>query len=203
VSKDHALSSLDYWRLCDELNIIQAALLVVGEDPASPEDYPSGYEAAENAISKALRGGRIKGRLVPEYKYDLNGNSEPIDRSIDLRESTVDVTSLREWLASRGISSGFFFAREPSQPGYLNPEHPRYAPKLAAAVTAWQSFEELPVSGRSPKQALSKWLREHAAEFGLSDDEGNPNETGIEEVAKVANWQLGGGAPKTPGTPGG
>jgi hypothetical protein len=199
VSEDHALSSLDYWRLCDELNIIQAALLVVGRDPASPEDYPSGYEAAKNAISKALRGSRIKGHLVPEYINALNGNAEPIDRSIDLRESTVYVASLREWLVSRGISSGFFFPGEPSQPGYLNPEHPRYAPKLAAAVTAWLSFEELPILGRSPKQALSKWLREHAAEFGLSDDEGNPNDTGIEEVAKVANWQPAGGAPKTPG----
>jgi hypothetical protein len=201
VNKDHALSSLDYWRLCDELNIIQAALLVVGEDPAYSDlrDEPSGYEAAINAISRALKAGRIEGELVPEYRADLNGNSEPIDRSIDLRESTVLVTSLREWLVSRGISSGFFFPGEPSQPGYLNPEHPRYAPKLAAAVTAWQSFEKLPISGRSPKQVLSKWLREHAAKFGLSDDEGNPNETGIEEVAKVANWQPAGGAPKTPG----
>jgi hypothetical protein len=44
-----------------------------------------------------------------------------------------------------------------------------------------------------------KWLREHAAEFGLTDDDGKPNETGIEEAAKVANWQPTGGAPKTPG----
>jgi hypothetical protein len=53
--------------------------------------------------------------------------------------------------------------------------------------------------GKHPKGALSKWLREHAAELGLSDDDGKPNETGIEEVAKVANWQPGGGAPKTAG----
>jgi hypothetical protein len=46
---------------------------------------------------------------------------------------------------------------------------------------------------------LSKWLRENAAHLGLSDDEGKVNETGVEEVAKVANWQLTGGAPKTPG----
>jgi hypothetical protein len=46
---------------------------------------------------------------------------------------------------------------------------------------------------------LLKWLREHAADFGLSDEDGKPNETGIEEAAKVANWQPGGGAPKTPG----
>jgi hypothetical protein len=46
---------------------------------------------------------------------------------------------------------------------------------------------------------LVKWLREHAVEFGMSDEDGKPNETGIEETAKVANWQLTGGAPKTPG----
>jgi hypothetical protein len=165
VSKEHALSSLDYWHLCDELSIVQAALLVVGEDPALVEisnlsEGPAGYEAAKNAISKALRAGRIKGQFVPQYY----GNSEPINGSIDILESTVDVTSLQEWLVSRGMSSGFFFAR-PSQPGYLNPEHPRYAPKLAAAVTAWQSFDDLPALARSPKQALSKWLREHAADF--------------------------------------
>jgi hypothetical protein len=44
-----------------------------------------------------------------------------------------------------------------------------------------------------------KWLREHAAKFGMTDDDGKPNETGIEEAAKVANWQPTGGAPKTPG----
>ena len=44
-----------------------------------------------------------------------------------------------------------------------------------------------------------KWLREHASEYGLSDEEGKPNETGIDEVSKVANWQPKGGALKTPG----
>jgi hypothetical protein len=58
--------------------------------------------------------------------------------------------------------------------------------------------DEVSQSGRSPKQTLVKWLREHAALYKLSDEEGNPNETGIEECAKVANWQDKGGAPKTP-----
>jgi hypothetical protein len=80
---------------------------------------------------------------------------------------------------------------------YLNPKHPRYAPKLAAAVRAWQAVTE--PNGKHPKQALSKWLRDHAKEYGLVDDKGKPTETGIEEAAKVANWQPGGGAPKTPG----
>ena len=28
------MEELDYWRLCEELNIVQASLLVVGEDPS-------------------------------------------------------------------------------------------------------------------------------------------------------------------------
>lgn len=42
------------------------------------------------------------------------------------------------------------------------------------------------------------WLRSHAGRFGLIKDDGNPNESGIEEVSKVANWETKGGAPKTP-----
>ena len=69
-----------------------------------------------------------------------------------------------------------------------------------AAVLAWRATEnESAIGGKSPKQALMKWLREHAADFGLTDEDGKPNETGIEEAAKVANWQPMGGAPKTPG----
>jgi hypothetical protein len=196
----------DYWRLCDELSVMQAALLVAGEDPSQngyAENWemhkrPIGYEAAKTAISNALRKSRIEGKLIPIYETDINGNfCGEIPESLDVKESRVDVDSLRAWLRSRGIQSGFFFPTTTDTPDYLDPSNPRYAPKLAAATRAWQAVTD---PGKlSPKQALSKWLREHAAEFGLSDDEGKPNETGIEEVAKVANWQPGGGAPKTPG----
>ncbi len=111
--------------------------------------------------------------------------------------SRVQVESLKEWLVSRGFRQGFFFPERTETPDYLDPGNPRYAPKLAAAVRAWQAVTD--PAGRHPKQALTKWLRENAAEFDLTDDEGKPNETGIEETAKVANWQPGGGAPKTPG----
>jgi hypothetical protein len=203
------MDALDYWRLCDELSIIQAALLVAGLDPSSdagyvegwgPEKRPEGYEAAKTAITHALRRGAIVGQLVPDYDYDINGNrAGPIEGSIDLAESRVEVASLRTWLSGRGMKAGFFFPDAGSAPDYLDPAHPRYAPKLAAAVRAWLAVENDQLAGRSPKQALVKWLREHAVEFGMSDEDGKPNETGIEETAKVANWQLTGGAPKTPG----
>lgn len=201
------LNGFDYWRLCDELSIVQTALLIAGFDPSGENGYaenwelharPIGYEAAKAAISNALRNGVIKGKLIPLYDTDMNGNRcGAIDDSIDINESRVEVDSLRAWLAGRGFRQGFFFPLTTDAPDYLDPRNPRFAPKLAAAVRAWQAV--INPNGKHPKQALMKWLREHAAEFALTDDEGKPNETGIEEAAKVANWQPGGGAPKTPG----
>jgi hypothetical protein len=42
------------------------------------------------------------------------------------------------------------------------------------------------------QQALHIRLRQHANEFGLMKEDGNPNEQGIEEVAKIANWDTKG-----------
>ena len=203
------MDGLDYWRLCDQLDIIQAALLVSGHDPSidqsyvekwTPDNRPSGYEAAKAAISIALRKGFIEGQLIPLSEYDMNGNQcGVLENTIDLTVSRIEVESLRSWLEGRGFRTGFFFPTATGAPDYLDSDHPRYAPKLAAAVKAWlASGDESATRGKSAKQALVKWLRENASEFGLSDDDGKPNETGIEESAKVANWQPGGGAPKTP-----
>jgi hypothetical protein len=187
---------------------------VVDCDPASiatyverwePEKRPPGYEAAKTAISNAMRSGQIIGKIVPLSQsiwspFDETHHEEAIEDSINVSESRLEVASLKSWLADRGFTAGFFFPRGAAAPDYLDSSHPRYAPKLAAAIQAWRATENESMSGRSPKQALVKWLREHASEFGLSDEDGKPNETGIEEAAKVANWQPGGGAPKTPAT---
>lgn len=199
----------EIWRLCEALTIAEAACLIAGIDPADAvgvekSDHYKGegdgrftrYVAARQAISRALAAGKLSGQHIPEYDFDINGNRcDAIEGSTDTTLSTVEVESLRDWLRQRGYTKGFFFP-DAQAPDYLNSEHPRYAPKLAAAVSAWLDVGE--VTGRSAKSALDKWLREHAAQFGLTKDDGNPNETGIEEVAKVANWQPG-GAPKTPG----
>lgn len=121
----------------------------------------------------------------------------------DWKKTTIDREDLIAWLRSRGHTTGFFFPDEVSvAPDYLNPKLPNgYAPKLAAAVNAWLAVQAMPdTKGRTIKQALVKWLRENAATYGLTDDEGKANETGIEEVAKVANWETKGGVAKTPGS---
>lgn len=206
---DDEADDLDFWRLCDELTIKEAALLVAGVSPAKNalvegwevHQRPRGYEAARSAILNGVRGSRIKGEVVPEMSCDLNGNEGPIDGTVSVL-SRVDVESLREWLMTRGLRHGFFAPGRADLPDYLDTQSKRYAPKLAAAVKAWQAVTD--AGNKHPKQALTKWLRENAAAFGLTDEDGKPNETGIEEIAKVANWQQSGGAPRTPGgQPGG
>lgn len=119
----------------------------------------------------------------------------------DWHMTTVSVIDIRRWMSDRGVETGFFFeapaVTSTAEPDYFDPTHERFAPKLAAAVRAWLAVEN--PEGRSPKQALTQWLRDHSAELGLRNADGGPNEQGIEECAKVANWMVSGGAPKTPG----
>jgi hypothetical protein len=198
------MENLEYWKLCDQLTVMQAALLMVGVDPSSEvgmccerrdsDERLGGYDAAKTAIATGLRAKAIKGRLLTVNEGD--GIHPLADYSVDVTQSTVEVQSLRSWLASRGIKSGFFFPTAVDTPGYLDPRNPRFAPKLAAAIQAWEAVTD--PNGKHPKQAVIKWLREHATRLGLADEQGKPNETAIEEVAKVVNWQPGGGAPRTP-----
>jgi hypothetical protein len=202
------MTDLSFWRLSEELTIVQAALLLVGQDPSlhfgveNKDDtkQPANYQAAKVAISNALLREDVEGRCIPMAEYDVDENViGELPNTVAVYASTVDVESLRTWLASRGMKEGFFFAGGPVEPDYLDPNSTRYAPKLAAAIRAWEAMEDLCLlEGKTPKQALTKWLRENASRYGLSGDDGAPNETGIEEVAKVANWQPSGGAPRTP-----
>jgi hypothetical protein len=193
------MDPFDYWRLCDELSVVQAALLIVGEDPAQSQDYiddwvaksrPPGYDAAKAALVNAIKGKRIKANIV-EYECA----SAP-----DWHQTTVAVEDLKAWLRLRGLTKGFFFPKPDLGPDYLVPFHQHYSPKLAAAIEAWKaiSADDQLRRGKSVKQALMTWLRKHANEFDLTKDDGNPNEQGIEDVAKIANWDTKGGAPKTP-----
>ena len=195
------MNALDYWRLCDELSVVQAALLIVGEDPSESQDYidnwqpdrrPKGYEAAKAALTNAINAQRLPAKIA---------HSEDVFE-ISLQRTTIAVADLQAWLRSRGFEAGFFFPEPKTGPDYLSADGQHYSAKLAAAVEAWKAVtanEELR-RGKSVKQAVIIWLRQHANEFGLTKDDGNPNEQGIEDIAKIANWDTRGGAPKTPGS---
>ncbi|WAF95196.1 hypothetical protein NUT31_01685 [Aeromonas sp. BC14] len=112
----------------------------------------------------------------------------------DWDQTLLETEDIKSWLRSKGVTTGFFFPSKTNTQEYLDPEHPRYAPKLAALVNAWLAYT--PIPGKTAKQVLTRWLNEHASEFGLTDDDGNPL-AGLNELASSANWDTKGGAPKT------
>jgi hypothetical protein len=145
------------------------------------------------AVKNAARTEKIKFR--PVYIEGYNGPSD-----LDWTSSTVDVYSLCDWLKARNYVDGFFVGDLDEIDKIADQHGEYYAPKLAAAVRAWKEVTADPtaLNGKTPKKALEIWLRKHANEYGLTSKDGNPNELGIEEICKVANWKLGGGASPTP-----
>lgn len=202
LDDEHYISP--FWRLADSLSIIDASLLVTGNEPQGLAEYvenydahkrPTGYAAVKAGIISGIQNKSLQGQLT-YVQYQGHGGWEVDETRYDYAASTVEVNSLIKWLSSRGFSSGYFFADDDSNAGLRDPNHPRYAPKLAAAVAAWESFDEASSAPGTAKQKLAKWLRLHAAKYGLTDDDGKPRETVIEQLATIANWATKGGAPK-------
>ncbi len=210
------MDEFDYWRLADSFSLTDAAALICGIKPSeirkdeldgqicfyfSPsEKTPQRYKLNDNfyTVLKTLKNAvRTKTLKVSHEAYLFNNLPLPQGPELNLEETLVGLKDLRNWLASRGFKTGFFFP-EGETADYLTKEHPKYAPKLAASVRAWQYAIKLPDNGKTPKQNIDKWLREHASEFGMTDPDGRPIESAIEQCSKVANWETKGGAPKTP-----
>ncbi|EJF82595.1 hypothetical protein MCU_01392 [Bartonella elizabethae Re6043vi] len=80
----------------------------------------------------------------------------------------------------------FFFPEDDSgdlkdqKYAFQDKNHPHYAPKLAAIVAAWEAVSEAAPS-KNVKKTLIKWIREHAIQYKLVDDDNRPREKLIEE----------------------
>lgn len=197
------------WHLAEALSLQEAASLIACYNPsdlfscigdnALRENYPK-YLPVIRALEHAVRSKTLKARIiwVPEYDEFNNFLLEPSYETseINLAETIIAVEDLKKWLTDRGSKEGFFFPN--STPDYLDPVNDHYSPKLAAAIGVWEAISTDPslMRGTTAKQAMMKWLRRNADKYGLTKDDGSPNEQGIEEVAKIANWDSKGGAPR-------
>lgn len=211
------MEKIEYWKFCQSLNAIQAALLIIGEDPSECEEYvlgwephnrPDGFNPVFTALKHDIEAGTLKaniikgGEFISTYDPDgiKNGEDWAADSLPDYTKTTINVGDLKGWLRSRGVRECFFYtANESGEAPYLDPEHECYAPKLAAAVAAWTEVSKNPelLKNKTPKQAIEKFLRQSASKFSLTKDDGSPSEQGIGDIARVANWNTKGGATKT------
>ncbi|WP_186193873.1 hypothetical protein [Burkholderia gladioli] len=226
-----SMTELDLYRIAVSYTLTDAAALLVGIRPSSvqppsewnghrflpmhdgQQEFRAALRALEGAVShetnplravKRFHGVDAEARSV---LYDLPDGHEMV-MELDPSRTTVDAEDLRQWLSSRGVRSGFFFPEVPPAPDYLDPNHPRFAPKLAAAVRAWLAMEDENLRrGKGIIAALEGWLETRYKELGLVHERDQPgnnlkvgdlNRTAITEAAKVANWRPAGGATSTP-----
>lgn len=194
------MADLGRWKHVEELNIYHISFLLVGLDPAPfeqlfEEDLEQKIRYSIEPYLLSLKNAVKFKKIISVIAYYKNNRND-----IDWKETLIDVENLKKWLIERGIIDNFFVPASNFRANFKNPSGNHYAPKLAAAVAAWEAVTSDPkrLRGKSPKQALEGWLTEHAGSYDLVNKDGTPNKTGIEEAAKVANWQPGGGAPKTP-----
>jgi len=261
---------LDYWKLLDELTIVDAAILVTGNNP-SEYDYlyddggdplrskdgqhrtkqktdHKGFMPAFKALRLAILGNRLDAKLafaatytneidtsfyhggdvhyssfevagrddVETVNFDhmltTNGGCDSILSTSEFPQdateinvikeplwdqTTIKVEDLKDWLIARNFPAPFFNIRTKAE-GFKDPNHPRYAPKLAACVAAWETVTAASKNA-SVKQTLSDWLRSNAAAYGAANTDGIVSPTLAEELAAIANWNPKGGANPTGG----
>jgi hypothetical protein len=192
------LTKKDYWKFAEQVTAnVAIGLICDFDDPADiPFELPDKYEAISFALTRAIFTGKLK---ACNFR---NTNAEVIGFVYtDLSELTVEVTDLKSWLLSIDYRPEFFFpdaAQLTGSPEYLNKHHPRYSPKLAAAVNVWLAMEDDKLlKGKATKAAITYWLKSRYEELGLTHN-GNMSIQGIEDCAKVANWNSKGGATATP-----
>ncbi|WP_375630959.1 MULTISPECIES: hypothetical protein [unclassified Bartonella] len=204
--------SLEWFLGLHKLTIPQAALLIVGLNPGKclfhDETEPEKSDIYEDNLSVSsektacFRG--AYNAIVQAGKDDqLKIEWSSFSNYIETYSSYVLVDDLKKWLLLRGLRPAFFFPEDnfaetkDQKYAFQDPTHPRYAPKLAAIVAAWEAVSEAE-GGKTVKGTLIKWLSENAVQYKLVDDNNLPREKLIEELAAVANWEPTGGAPKTP-----
>ena len=204
-----------FWRLADSVTIVQAALLIIDIEPEGVEERiehsdaekPEDYIAARDSILSAVQSGTLEGKIEydneqyvnPEAYVDdfgLTPDTIIVDSDVAYNKSRVLVTSLIKWLHKRGFEAAAF-GKAQEESDFRDPQHPRYSQKLLAAVEAWENYDSKSHELGRPKQRLTRWLESNARRLGLTHGDGNLKKSTIEEIAKVANWDTGGGAPKT------
>lgn len=212
-------ATLDLWRKCPYLTVDEAMNLIL---EVKPKLYRFDYEKESNMPSDAVPIYRALIKDIQEFKLCLyfNGTKATDESALNQlnvvsydeflyscwwHQGKILTEDLKAWLRSKGYPSAFFAIKPANIPDYMNADLEEYSYKLAAAVKAWEHFyaRRGDIKGRSLKGHIKAWLTEHADHLNLlkKDKKGKklsePNETAIEEIAKVVNWKPEGGAPES------
>ncbi|EJF78587.1 hypothetical protein MCO_00614 [Bartonella sp. DB5-6] len=207
--------SIEWLLRSGKLTLPQAALLIAELNPLicsfyderRPEEddiYEVGclVESSKIALFRIAYKEMIKAGKEGELKIEWFYDRAVMANGPVVAYSSVSLDDLREWLLSCGKRPKLLFPEVDSHEmkdqkyAFQDDKHPRYAPKLAAVVAAWEAVKEA-APNKTVKQTLEKWLQEHASQYNLLDKKTGEAKKIIAELASVANWEPEGGAPKT------
>lgn len=209
----HKPSPLVDWASVEDLTLLEAAYLAAGGVPCFlRDDACSQPPAASEYPYEALR---ILGRAVGARQLQVtqaairsphsSHEAERIDPE-DLLPGHVlapefvrfTAAEFKRWCLANDVPipspliGKAAARREPLEPTPLTGEGVMPMPReLAIALQAWREVSKdfAKYGGVSPKTAITRWLADHHPEVS-----GHARE----RIATMANWQPGGGAPKTP-----
>lgn len=182
------------WRVADKVTLHEAAYLAAGIDP-SASDLPS------DQIGDVSTWKTVLGRAAIAAKESDKVQLETVEDGIvgtyaDDLKTQVSVDWVRDFLSSKGITTGFFFPEADKETdAFRDPNHEHYSAELHLAVMAWEALESERIFPRGPKQAISDWLDEHSKDWPAEKRPG-PRATG--RIMTMVNWKKEGGANKTP-----
>ena len=201
-------NEFEIFKLSESLTIWEAAILLLGKKPSkvlTREDergnFSTTWEEFEPHVVSDIDGSyqALKKAIIDAVRSDHIMLSESI-RADDVNEYyRIRVSSLKNWVKTKGFKCDFFNISEIMDQPYLDQDHPHFSLKLYAAVKVWMEFKDAEIEGESPKSTIKNWLSGHAVDLNLVYD-GKSNKSAIEEVAKIVNWETKGGAPRTPVT---
>jgi len=99
-----------------------------------------------NAIKNAATSKRFTFRELPRHGRE--------SEEIDWDNALVDLETFRDWLRSRNFNDKFFLVNSDNSDRLSDPLSAYYAPKLAAAVRAWNEVTSDPaaLSRETPKK---------------------------------------------------
>ena len=142
------------WKLHPYLPLSDAAALIAGYEPMQigrcQRDtwFDQGFPDYRPTVL-ALVGAVLVGDLGADIAYvdvdkednirlSSEGFWERINNHISASGTRIRKADLLAWMEANGHRPEFFFPdKVEGEPDFLSPQHPRYAPKLAAAVRAW------------------------------------------------------------------
>lgn len=182
VSSNEGQSELARWD-----RILRTAIntedLIANDDPSGSIIYPIDLATwcDKKGIARPLPWNFNRPPATdPELQQALE------DAQNEATELKKQIQSLTEQVTEMGLGKGYA--------GILDRNNEFHPPELLAAMRAWRVVTangNPRLLGKGVTQALTKWLRDHQSEYGLSNK-------AIERIATVANWNKAGGTPPTP-----